>query len=112
MHELIQLFMEHQGFEVHQKAQKYVSKLPGVHAVEHTYQPHNLLVLNLFALVHILPCKGWVLLRVAGRQGVDAHQDTPHEVCIMGQSIDSIFYSSRDCAVATYCLLKASKLLC
>ena len=59
--------MEHQGFEVHQQAQECLSKLLlNVHALACTYQSHNLLVLDLLALVHILPCKGWVLLRMAG----------------------------------------------
>lgn len=40
-----------------------------------TYQAHNLLVLNLLVLVHALPRKGRVLLRVTCAQRVDCGQD-------------------------------------
>lgn len=78
----------------------------------HTYQTDNLLVLDLLALVHVLPSQGRVLLRMACGQGIDANQDASHEVCIMRKSIDGVLYRGGNCTVPAYCLLKPCQLLC
>ena len=55
-----------------------------------TYEADNLLVLDLFGVVDALASEGWVLLRVAGGQGVDGRQHDAHEVRIVWQSINGL----------------------